>query len=100
MSGDTAGNVGLWFLTFYAVALAIPIIVAVILITLLLMGLKLAFLRARDLVQGPPAVRAVRQVERDRDEAVRELIAIRQDATRRMQRIADEDVIEGRAWDA
>ncbi len=100
MSGDAGGTVALRCLTVYAAALAIRVIVAVIAIALLLIGLKLAFLRGRDLVQGPPAGRAVRRVERDRDSAVREMIAIRQEATRRMQRIADEDVVEGRAWDA
>jgi hypothetical protein len=103
MSDETLGAVLMWFLTLYAAALALPIIAAVAIASLVIwvvfIVMRKVFNASRDLVQGPPAVRQVRRIERDRDSAVRDLIAIRQDAVRRMQVISRDDVIEGRAWD-
>jgi hypothetical protein len=77
---------------------AMPLVIAFVVVVLLIVGIHLVITKVFDLIDQPSA-RELRRIDRDRDAAVREMIAIRQDATRRMQNIADEDVIEGRVWD-
>jgi uncharacterized protein involved in cysteine biosynthesis len=98
MSGDSSGALGVVIMAVAAASVLVPIVIAVVVIALILVGLKLAFMMARDLID-PPAARAVRRVERDRDAAILEMIETRRDAVRRMQKISAQDVIDGRAWD-
>lgn len=77
-------------LALLAMVIVLPVAAAVCL--LVVSGRSLVWLarRGQDLVQGPPVARELQRVTRERNRAIRDVVALKHSAEREMREIARE----------
>jgi len=94
-STDPVASVVLWFLTLAVMVVVLPVIVAA---TLLAMTGRSVIWLARNgqqLIQGPPVERELQRIARERNEAIHDVLRLRNQGERKLRAIADER-IQGR----
>jgi hypothetical protein len=99
VSDDFETAVLLWFGAVVVVSLMAAVAIVVGGVAGVGYGLYVAARAGYRALQGPPSVRQIRQIEQRRNTAIDEIIAIRQDATRRMVEAARGDVIDGHGYE-
>jgi hypothetical protein len=89
MSSDYDPVAG-FVLALLAMVVVLPVAVAVCL--LVVGGRSLVWLahRGQDLVQGPPVERELRRIARERNQAIRDIVALKHSAERELREIARE----------
>lgn len=77
-------------LALLAMVILLPVVVAVC--VLVMAGRSLMWLghRGQDLVQGPPVARELRRITRERNQAIRDVVALKHAAQRELREIARE----------
>ncbi len=91
---DPVAAIVLWFLMALVAAVAIPIAAVIGLVFLIGLGLWKAIGFGYDLVQGDPVERELGRITSERQAAIHDIVALRNEGERQMRAIADEGVIE------
>lgn len=94
---DPVGAGVVWFVTVLALALAIPVVAAAVVVGLAAVALWRTLRFVCGLALGSPAERELQRTIHERNLAIRDIVAIRNDGERLMRQAVDEGVTQGTA---
>jgi hypothetical protein len=92
---DPAVAIGLWFLTVMALAIAIPIVLAIGLVVLIGLCLRKLLIFGMEVMRNRSVERELGRIASEQHAAIRDIVALRNEGERRMRAIADERASEG-----
>ncbi|MGA2454244.1 MAG: hypothetical protein ABSG93_12050 [Solirubrobacteraceae bacterium] len=97
MGDDPVAGVVMWFLSVAALAVVVPVAAAGG--AIVVAGRALVWLgrRGQDLIQGPPVARELQRVSRERNDAIRDIVTLRNEGERRLRSVADGRVADATA---
>lgn len=97
MYGSDSGGAGGWVLALLAMVVIVPVVVVVT--VLVMAGRSVLWLArgGRQLIQGPPVERELQRITRERNEAIRDVLRLRNQGERELRAIGDRRLIHGSA---
>jgi hypothetical protein len=93
---DSGGAVG-WVLALLAMVVIVPVVVVVT--VLMMAGRSVLWLArsGRQLIQGPPVERELQRIARERNDAIRDVLRLRNQGERELRAIGNRRLIHGSA---